>query len=118
MDKERRCWQRINVSDVAFAEFEPDSIQVGQLIDISEGGLSFRYIESDEWEDDMKELSIFTPSQEISLNKIPFSTVYDSRIERGGLFSSMPMRRRSVKFGRLSENQKDQLNRFISSQNI
>lgn len=118
MDRERRCSQRFDVSDVAFAEFEPDSIQVGQLIDISEGGLSFRYIESDEWEDDMKELSIFTPSQETNLNKIPFLTVYDSRIEKDNSFSSMPMRRRSVKFGKLNKNQRSQLGKFISSQSI
>jgi len=43
---ERRVYKRYNASDGAFAAISPNSFKLGQILNISRGGLAFQYIET------------------------------------------------------------------------
>lgn len=89
---------------------------LGQLIDIGLGGLAFRYIDmmADIVETD-GELVILQPQPRIYVEGLPFRTVSDVAVHNPFSFSSLPIRRRSVAFGRLNSEHRNQLEKLIHS---
>ena len=114
--KERREYQRFRVQEGTFAVFGPDSNKIGQIIDISMGGLAFHYMSGEE-PNGSKELNIFLAESSFYLRKIPFRTVWDQDT-RQVPFSSIDIRRCGVEFGSLSEAQSSQLESFIDDHTL
>ena len=80
-----------------------NSFQVGQLVDISTEGLSFRYLAVKEQTKGLTALDIFChDSSDFRLAKIPATVVYDVVCTDTVLFRLLPLRRCGVKFGKLS----------------
>ena len=88
---------------------------LGQIIDISEGGLAFTYFPNDEILNDNFEMDILFMDDRFFLYKVPYFTVQDIETEDGVPDGIMPIRRRSVKFGKLHHNQKSQLAYFTAN---
>ena len=59
---ERRKNKRYKAKEGAYAAISPHSRRLGQIIDISMGGLSFKYIDSNDERSDNPERSIFLSS--------------------------------------------------------
>ena len=109
---ERRKNGRFRAHEGTFVSRRADVHKFWQIIDISKGGLSFRYIP---FREDLKrstELDILTRDTLFSLEKIPFRTVSDSEINDESA-SSYTLRKHGVQFGALTPSQIFQLDYFI-----
>ena len=110
---ERRKHRRFQVQDIAFAVLKNKSRQIGQITDISMGGLAFNYIASQENNNGSSELDILLAFKGLYVEKIHFKTVSDFQIANKSPFSPITMRRRGIKFGKITGNQTSMLEDFI-----
>jgi hypothetical protein len=110
---ERRKHKRFQAEDGAYAAVRPQYDKIGQIIDISRGGLAFRYMVSGNQEDKSSELDIFLIGDGFHLDKVPFQTVSDQEIPERLCAGSQTMRRCAVQFGELTQMQTLQLEEFI-----
>ena len=115
---ERRQMKRFKVAEGAFAALMNHGSQLGQIKDISEKGLSFRYIDSEEEHPDARELKIILGSGGLCLDGVPFKKVTDFEIKSEFSFSSIKMRQAGLQFGDLTPEQQIRLNYFIQNHTI
>ncbi len=101
--------QRFQAVDRALVLIErgPESLPY-HIMDISEGGLSFRYLGQKLRRSDIKDLSLYH-NHELIVDKLPVKSVSDYRLKD----NLVPVRRGSVRFGSLSEEQLLKLKTFI-----
>jgi hypothetical protein len=104
---EQRQNKRFQVPRDAFAALRPDYVKVGQIINISMGGLEFRYLGS-EVPSNGSELDIFLAGRTFYLYKVPFETVWDLVTN-----SSVNMKLCGLQFKDLTPHQIAQLEYFI-----
>ncbi len=113
---ERRRNKRYKAVDGAYAAISPNSHKLGQIIDISMGGLSFKYIDTsrdDEESDGTPEEAVFLSSMGYYVGDLPFKTVSDYEITNAPSFSSMKVRKRHVQFTDLSFKQLFDLDYYL-----
>ncbi|HSR36636.1 MAG TPA: PilZ domain-containing protein [Desulfurivibrionaceae bacterium] len=104
--RERRLFTRFPVRDNAMIAINS---HLGELIDISFGGLAFRYAGAKPWPRQKRQLAMLCGADDFCL-QVPLSMVSDSPVAsaEGGV-----MRRRSMRFGELDAQQLIQLIAFI-----
>ena len=90
----------------------PYSTVVGHILDISISGLSFRYVADEPISDGPSKITIALPDSKYYLRELPIEPVSDFEIAKIP-FGSISPRRHSIKFGRLTDGQRDQLEHFI-----
>jgi len=112
-NKDLRKHLRYKVREGIFAAFSTNSL-VGQVKNISKGGVSFTYIATEKSIDKNLELEIFTSDTRIYLKSIPFRVVSDTEAENHVPCSSLQMRQIRGAFIELTEDQKSQLDQFLS----
>jgi len=113
--KDRRKHQRYSIKDGAYASINHHSGKLGQISNISFGGLSFTYIDND--------ISVVEiPNPLITLRgfgnyvkDIPFQSIDDFKITNASSFSLMVMRRQRIQFSGLSDDQRSRLSEFIKN---
>ena len=115
---ERRAGNRLKAVEGAAAVLYNDGYRVGPIVDVSRTGLSFRYIDDGEKIDDATQLAIVVTGQGFYLRMIPIRTVYDIVEETNVAFSSITMRRRGVRFGRLTNMQTTLLSYFLKNYTV
>jgi len=113
---ERRKTKRYKAVEGAYAAISPKSHKLGQIIDISMGGLAFKYIDTSN--DDTKNQShtkesIFLSSMGFYVGDLPFKTVSDVEVTNAPSFSSMKVRERHVQFTDLSFKQLFDLDYYL-----
>ena len=114
---ERRKHKRFSVSKGAFVALRPNYLKIGQVTDISTGGLAFTYMADEKPPNRSFELDIFLADQAFYLQGVPFRTISDFHSD-GIPFSSVRMRRTGVQFRELTPDQKAQLEKFIQDHSI
>ena len=112
---EKRKHQRYKVKGKAFAISSPDYKNLGQIRDISKGGLSCQFIENGEQTKNSNEIEIFSAVGDFYLKKLPVRTVLDFEIDNTVSSNSMPMRQWSMQFGKLNYLQRLLLNFFLQN---
>jgi hypothetical protein len=121
----RRKWKRFKVmggslvllSKPRFMNIgKPRLIKMGPIIDISLGGISLQYVDSNKIPKECYELSISVPPDKIVLKDVPFEILSD--VEIAELSDFRKIRNRSVRFGKLSSYQRFQLQSFIDKYSI
>jgi len=115
---ERRKHKRFRVIDDTFVILGSSSDPKCLIINISLGGLSFRYYagttEIKEFSPtDTGKLDIIRATDNLNIRQIPFETVYDIEIDNENPWYSFRTRRRGVRFVRLSRQHRTQLEQFI-----
>lgn len=80
MDKEntvmeKRTYQRFETKEGAYAAVTPSSYKIGRIVNISLGGLVFRYTDREEELDTFGDDTIFLGSYGFSVGDLPFRTV-------------------------------------------
>jgi hypothetical protein len=118
---EQRAHKRFEVPMGSFVSLGSNGSILGQILDVSMGGLSFRYI-GDGFENG-SHLDIFSTEHDFHLRKVPFKPVKDFEIDNQVLYKiggkthphCRAMRRGSVKFHRLSRKQKSELKKFLKT---
>ena len=115
---ERRRHKRFQAEEGAYAAVRPQYDKIGQIIDVSRGGLAFRYMVSGSQEDASSELDIFLIGDGFHLDKVPFQTVSDEGIPERLSPSSQKMWRCGVQFGELTQMQILKLKEFILNHTV
>jgi hypothetical protein len=110
---ERRKYTRFRTRSGALIELRSQRGKLGEIIDISKGGLAFRYIDIGDRPKGSFELDIFLKGTGFRLEKVPAKTISDSRTTKYFPFSSTKTRRQGVEFGELTQKQISQLEHFI-----
>lgn len=112
-DIDRRGHKRFPVRDGAFAVLRPQLNKLGQIVDISLGGLAFRYVFTGTHSNGSFEMDIFLAGNGFYLERVPIRTVSDFKMTKKIPMSSIPVRRCSVQFGELTPFQITQINHFL-----
>ena len=110
---DQRRFRRFNAKEGAFAVLRNGDSKIGQLVDISRGGLGLRYISEEDGTDGFYELDIFLTNEGFYIKRVPFKTVSDFEITIQQPNQMVLMRRRGVKFGELSLKHISHLEFFI-----
>ncbi|MBW2183224.1 MAG: PilZ domain-containing protein [Deltaproteobacteria bacterium] len=112
---ERRCHKRFKAHEGAFAVHKDhsDKRKLGKILDISAGGLSFRYSTGKVGERAIFDLDILLVDGSFSLKGLPAKIISDFVLEDES--TRTKMRRRGVKFEGLVDIQKSQLEHFIQN---
>jgi hypothetical protein len=116
MPAEQRQHKRIQIEGRADAVlFGPSSTKGVQIVDISKGGLAFRYVNSQKSSEGLFELDILWDHVDFSLIKLKVETISDYHIPNGFLLGVIPVRRCGAKFVELTEDQKSRLEHFVQN---
>ena len=113
---ERRRNKRYKAVEGAYAAISPHSHKLGQIIDISLGGLCFKYIDTsgdDMPPEKLPEEAVFLSSMGCYVGDLPFKTIADYELLNNPTFSSMKVRKRHVKFTDLSFKQLFDLDYYL-----
>jgi len=112
---DRRCHKRLKAHEGAFAVHKDysDKRKLGKILDISAGGLSFRYASGKIGIRATFDLDILLVDGSFSLKGLPSKIISDFVLEDES--TAPKMRRRGVKFEGLVDIQKSQLEHFIQN---
>ncbi len=115
---ERRRNKRYKAVEGAYAAISPNSHKLGQIIDISMGGLCFKYIDTatnSDMTEQTREEAIFLSSMGYYVGDLPFQTIADYEVTDAPSFSSMKVRKRHVRFTDLSFKQLFDLDYYLKN---
>ena len=106
---ERRKSKRFKAAYGAYAVLGPDISKLGQIKDISMGGLAFKYLADEVRSDGAGELDIIIRQNSFCVKGIPIKTVSDHELAKENAFSTVRLRQQGVQFGALTPDQASQL---------
>ena len=115
---EKRKHPRFKVKERVFVELSVNPIRIGEIIDISVSGLSFRYIANGDIIQNSLEIKIYHSQSKFISEKMTVRTVWDGIIIPKFWTGIIKTRRRGVFFENLNENQKSQIEQFIQNYTI
>jgi c-di-GMP-binding flagellar brake protein YcgR len=111
---ERRKHTRYKSRGLGFVALHNDHGHIlGQLLDISQNGLSLRYLAENNIPENFKEsckLDVFSSDQEIALENVSSELVYDSDVESGNIAT----KRCALQFKDLTDDQQHSLGQYLS----
>ena len=111
---EQRTHKRFRVRENSYVTLGGRVSKLGQIVDISRGGLSFRYIDIGERPNSSLEVKLSIKNNNgFQLENIPFKTIYDLRATKEFPFSSTRIRRRGGRFVALTQDQMSGLDYLI-----
>ncbi len=113
--KERRKFVRFRPKDGTMAV---NHHALGPVMNISMGGLSFRYMGEDETKPVSDLLGIFLGSDDVLIEKIPTKVISDKLVSQGSTFMKTSTRQRSIEFTKLTQSQRSSLKEFIGSKTM
>ena len=117
MIEEKRKFKRYRGREGAFAAFiKPNElINMGQIHDISMGGLSIRYVATNDTVEKSSEIKIFGSNDRfIHVDRVKCRVVYDHEVP-GGSWAQISTRRCGVEFESLSVKHLPILEEFIDN---
>ena len=122
---DQREHKRYQVPTNSYISLGSDQPVLGQIIDISMGGMAFRYMGSEELPEE-SHLDIYLTENDLCLSKIPFKTVSDQEIPNTVLCKTVDrippscttMRRTGLQFGELTPDQRAQLESCILNHSV
>ena len=116
MPVERRQHKRIQIKDRADAVLLGPTFTKGvQIIDISKGGLAFRYVHGQKPSNGLFEIDILWDHIDLNLIKLKVKTISDYQIPNEFLLDVIPLRRCGAQFAELMKDQISQLENFIEN---
>ena len=110
-EQERREYKRYKVKECTYAM---DSARSGLVTDIGLGGMSLTYVERKNWPEDSFLLDIIIgEDSDVCLGKIPYRVICEEEHRDVEAESVKILKRRSIAFGDLSDEQLENLKNFI-----
>ncbi len=110
---QRRRHERFEAQDGAFASLSPQFAVLGQIVNISKGGLAFRYVASRPRSKESNRLDILLTDGSFFVDKLPFDSIWDIAIPQDFSLGPITFWHCGVKFGQLESTQKLDLEYFI-----
>lgn len=108
----------LNVGEIALAVLKAKPAQMGPIVNISNGGLSFRYIDKGKELNASYLLNILFTQDAFHLKNITVKIVSDFDAIDEFPFSTIIMKQAGVQFGELDSIQRAQLDQFIRNYTI
>lgn len=115
--KEHRKRKRFQVPEGTFVGIGPEFDKVGPLVDLSMTGLSFRYVGGKE-PPKASYVDIFMTNGEFYLGRLPIEPMENCEVVDTDPSTPSTLRRCGVKFGKLTQEQKTKLKKFIEQHTI
>jgi len=116
MNTERRKTVRFLPRTEAYVALRPDFTKLGRLMNISRGGLAFRYLAHQRQEQAPTHLDLFTSNDGFHLSRLPCKVIYDVRLSEKHRFStSLERRHCGLEFGEVTELQAIQLELYLKN---
>ena len=112
---ERRSHERFPVKQGVYALLKNGASKLGQIKNISKGGLAFMYINGGEQMHGSLLLDIFLSGHGFYLKDIPCNKISDIHVDNKSPFSDFKMRHLGVQFSELSHDQLNRLDTFIQN---
>ena len=110
-----REYKRFRPKKSTFIRVRSESEEdIGELIDISKGGLSICYFVNEEKIREYSELSIFSSDTEFALEGIPIKNISDTEL-KDLPFETTILRRHSIRFEEMTDDQISKLDYFIKN---
>ncbi len=103
----------MSMGEIALEVYKSKPTQMGQIIDISRGGLAFRYIDEKEISSELYEIAIIFAVDFFCMDNVLAETISDFEIESENPFASFTIRRCSFQFKKLTLKQNSMLDYFI-----
>ena len=110
---DRRIHKRYAMQPSAFVSIRPGGTNLGQIMDLSIGGLAFRYMSKERPSGAFFQIDLFSAENGFYLEEVPFRTIWDVETDGQLPFSALSMRRRGGEFGELTDHQRTQLAYFM-----
>lgn len=110
---ERRRYPRVTTKKNSSFVLISDDTKLGEIIDISMGGLAFRYSDGELWSHKPDQSAILFGEDDLWLNAMPLNSIYDCILSGPSPEDPSTLRRRSMQFGALSPEQQKLLRQFI-----
>lgn len=111
--KALRKQRRFKVENGAFAAVRNKANLLGQIKDISFGGLAFKYLAGEGVPDGARTLDIFITRHRFHIKDIPVQFVHNTKVAKEDPFSTVTIRQQGVQFGDLSDEHRAQLKQLI-----
>jgi len=112
---ERRSNERFPVKQGAYALIKNGASKLGQIKNVSKGGLAFMYINGGEQMQGSLLLDIFLSGHGFYLKDILCNKISDIHVENKSPFSDFKMRHLGLQFSELSQDQSNRLDTFIQN---
>ncbi len=112
---ERRKFQRYKVAYGAYAVAGPEAAKLGQIKDISLGGLAFNYLADEARSNHCNELDIIIRQDATRIEHLPVKTISDFELAQKNVFSTVKLRQLGVQFGELTPDQTTQLEHLLKT---
>ncbi|MBN1103014.1 MAG: hypothetical protein JXL84_06335 [Deltaproteobacteria bacterium] len=110
---DRRRYLRFRLAYFGYTHLRNHLSKVGEIVDVSQGGLAFKYVADDVPCCGAFELDVYVREYGFIWKGIPHKTVSDIEMERDIPFSSVRMRRRGVVFLDLSPDAREKLESLL-----
>ena len=101
--------------EIALAVIKSKPPKMGEIIDISRGGLSFSYIENKTTLDQCNEMDILFVDEDFHISRMPIVPVKDSEFNPDAPFNALTMKRLEVRFKGLDNRQTKQLDYVLKN---
>ena len=105
--------KHMSMAEIVLKVIKSKPTKMGQIIDISKGGLAFWYIHEEENSNEAFKLAITYAENAFYSNKIKFETISDFEIVNGDQLNTFTIRRQGLKFKELTLKQASVLDRVI-----
>jgi hypothetical protein len=110
---DRRKDERFQTEKNTYAVLRARGSKLGRVIDISKGGLAFRYVSVGQRLKGPLELDLLSHQYDYRIDKIPIKIITDLELANKKAFKSTTLKRVGVQFGKLTREQKSKLEHFI-----
>lgn len=110
---EKRKHKRFKTQEGVFSELTSTTTKLGQIKNISKGGINFHYVADEEQISGSHKINIFLNDDDFHLNEIPFKVISDYCVDYNSPFSTIIMMQCSGQFNELTQKQMFQLDYLI-----
>lgn len=106
--------ESMSKGEIAMAIIKSKPQCMGEIVEISRSGLTFRYIDTDRILEKNCEMDILFIDENFHLSRLPFKTVGDRSIAGDAPFDVIRMKDLTVKFETLTRRQKQKLEHLLN----
>ena len=110
---DKRRFARFELSKGIYAHLDSDIRAIGEVLNVSKGGLAFKYMAEFSSAAKHSKLNVFALGGNLFLRDVPVKTVSDTEMPIEIDFSSIRMRRMGLEFEDMTEDQKAALRELI-----
>lgn len=116
-NEERRRSPRFDLRERVFANVKADGEALGEIMNVSEGGIALKYLADNGPAVGRATLDIFESGRMV-LSNVPARTVSDMELPNDFDFSTIELRRMGVAFEHLTQAQRQTLQGFIQEKRV